>query len=164
MHNNKLGPKDQRHLEAAEGWLGLGCYIEANEELEQIKLLKRAHPSVLRVRCEMYAVAKNWEAAADIAESICKLLPDDSSGFIQRASALHEINRTREAMNVLLPVVKRFPDEYLISYNLACYFCQLGELHSAVEWLKKACEMGNAAKIKRMALDDPDLAPLWTAK
>jgi hypothetical protein len=27
---------DQRHLEAAEGWVELGNYLEATEELEQI--------------------------------------------------------------------------------------------------------------------------------
>jgi len=27
---------DNKHLEAAEGWLGLGNWLEANEELENI--------------------------------------------------------------------------------------------------------------------------------
>ena len=32
----KLPLPDQRHLDAAEGWLGLGDYLTANEELENI--------------------------------------------------------------------------------------------------------------------------------
>jgi hypothetical protein len=46
----KLGLSDQRQLEAAEGWLELGNWYEANEELERISPEKRAHPFVLRVR------------------------------------------------------------------------------------------------------------------
>ncbi len=45
-----LGSHDQRHLDAAEGWIGLGNHIEANEELEQITPQNRAHPAVLEVR------------------------------------------------------------------------------------------------------------------
>jgi hypothetical protein len=29
-------PHDRMHLNAAEGWLGLGNHVEANEELEKI--------------------------------------------------------------------------------------------------------------------------------
>jgi len=32
----KLPLSDQRHLDAAEGWLGLGDHLAANEELVQI--------------------------------------------------------------------------------------------------------------------------------
>ena len=32
----KLPLPDQRHLDAAEGWLGLGDHLAANEELEEI--------------------------------------------------------------------------------------------------------------------------------
>jgi hypothetical protein len=48
---------DQRHLEAAQGWLGLGNHLEANEELEQITPDMRDHPSVLEVRFHIYAAA-----------------------------------------------------------------------------------------------------------
>ena len=41
---------DQRHLAAAQGWLGLGDWLEANEELDQIAPGIRAHPAVLSLR------------------------------------------------------------------------------------------------------------------
>ncbi len=41
---------DNKHLEAAEGWLELGNYLEANEELENITPQLRAHPYVLEMR------------------------------------------------------------------------------------------------------------------
>ena len=45
-------------MEAAEGWLGLGDHLAANEELEQITVALRAHPKVLMVRWQIYAKAK----------------------------------------------------------------------------------------------------------
>jgi hypothetical protein len=45
-----IEPHDQRHLEAAEGWIELGNHLEANEELENITPEHRAHPAVLEVR------------------------------------------------------------------------------------------------------------------
>jgi hypothetical protein len=46
-------------------------------------------------------------------------------------------------------------------YNLACYECKLGRLEQAKSWLEKAFELGDPKKIKLMALEDPDLEPLW---
>ena len=36
-----LEPPDSLHLQAAEGWLGLGDYAAANDELEQIAAANR---------------------------------------------------------------------------------------------------------------------------
>jgi predicted Zn-dependent protease len=152
---------DQRHLDAADGWLGLGNWREANEELEEITPLMRAHPSVLFVRYHVYAMAKKWEGAADIARALSELVPDDSFGFVQMAFALHELKRTKEAWNVLLPVVDKFSDDPIIRYNLACYACQLGDLKEAWTWLQAAIDLASKTDIRKMALDDPDLEPLW---
>jgi hypothetical protein len=48
-----LGLNNQRHLAAAQGWLGLGDWLEANEELEQIAPDIRTHPAVLSLRYEV---------------------------------------------------------------------------------------------------------------
>ncbi len=54
-----------------------------------------------------------------------------------------------------------FPKESLIPYNLACYECQAGNLKAAWNWLEKAFDAGDAKRFKLMALEDPDLEPLW---
>jgi tetratricopeptide (TPR) repeat protein len=157
----KLGPSDQRQLEAAEGWLELGDWLEANEELERITPQMRAHPYVLHVRWGVYAKAEKWEMAAEIARAISEMLPDNSWGWIQWAYSLHALKRTKEAWGVLIPVVDKFSDEYLMRYNLACYCCQLGNLKEALQWLEKAIDLAGKKDIRAMALDDPDLEPLW---
>ena len=126
---------DNQHLEAAEGWLELGNYLEANEELEKITPQLRAHPHVLEMRYKIYAAANRWEEAVEIAQTLSERLPDNSWGFIHYAYSLHELKRTKEAYGFLIPVVDKF-SEPTIRYNLACYSCQLGNLKEAMQWLK----------------------------
>ena len=157
----ELSPPDLLHLRAAEGWLELGNQIEAFEELELISPRLRVHPDVLELRWQIYAKEKKWEACADIARAIAKLAPSRPHGWIHLAFSLHELKRTREAKEVLLPVVDKFPEESAMRYNLACYECQLGNLEGAKLLLEKTFESGDAKQMKLMALHDPDLEPLW---
>ena len=152
---------DQRHLEAAQGWFELGNCIEATEELEQITAENRAHPAVLEVRWQIYAKAKKWDAALDIASTLIQLVPEHPLGLVHRSYCLHELKRSEEARDNLLRVVDKFPEDPIMRYNLACYECQLGRLEQAKNWLQKAYESGDPKKIRSMALEDPDLKPLW---
>ena len=43
------------HLKAAAGWIQLGGYDSANEELENIRAEWRAHPDVLDLRWFIYS-------------------------------------------------------------------------------------------------------------
>jgi hypothetical protein len=62
---------------------------------------------------------------------------------------------------VLFVAWQKFPLNPIIPYNLACYACQLGRLKNAWGWLEEAFEVGDSKALKLMALDDPDLEPLW---
>ena len=90
------------------------------------------------------------------------ILPDNPWGPFHLAFSLHELKRTKEAYEVLIPVVDKFPEHDLMRYNLACYCCQLGDLKEAMQWLEKAIDLAGKKDIRLMALDDPDLEPLWT--
>ena len=80
---------------------------------------------------------------------------------VPRSFCLHELKRTEEARDNLLRAVDKFPEDPIMRYNLACHECQSGRLEQARNWLGKAFELGDARKLKLMALDDPDLEPLW---
>src|SRR5215472_4067015 len=103
-----LEPPDIHHLNAAEGWLGLGNSAEAEQELLRLNPAVEDHPEVLRVRYHLYGQTKRWDRAAETAQLLCQLTPDTPFGWIHLAFALHELRRTREAYDVLLPVVNRF--------------------------------------------------------
>ncbi len=155
-----LEPPDSIHLKAAEGWLGLGDHIEANEELEKISPQLRVHPDVLEIRWQIFAKEKAWEACVDIAGAVIKLAPENCNGWIHRSFALHELKRTQEAFENLLPAADQFPDVWTIPYNLACYTAQLQRFEDAQQWLKRARQIDEQT-VKRVAIDDPDLLLLW---
>lgn len=156
----KVTPPDSFHLAAAEGWLELGNPLEAQSELERITPGLHAHPLVLELRWKIHAQAAQWEQAVIAAHELAHYLPKEAPGWIHWAYSLHELKRTREAREVLLPVAEQFPDDYIIPYNLACYACQLGNEKEALQWLAKAVALAGKKTIRAMAIDDPDLAPL----
>ncbi len=157
---NALPRPDSLHLQAAQGWLGLGDLVSASNELEEITPQLRTHPDVLLLRCEIYARAKKWDYVLTVAETLVKTVPKEVQGWIQRSFALHELKRTQEAFDQLLPVVDRFPKEWLIPYNLACYCARLGLLDDCQKWLKRAILIDERT-VQKAAIDDPDLKPLW---
>ena len=154
---------DQRHLEAAEGWLQLGLPVDALAELEKITPELQGHPDVLELRWHISAKEKNWAACVDLAEAIIKLAPDRADGWIHRAFALHELKRTQEALHQLLPAVGLFPKVWTIPYNLACYASVLRQFDKAQQWLNQAWAL-DPEPVQQAAQADEDLQPLWDSR
>jgi hypothetical protein len=65
------------------------------------------------------------------------------------------------AWDALFPAMEKFPEDCLVPYNLACYACQLQQPDKARILLKRAMSLGGREHIKRMALNDSDLKPIW---
>jgi len=149
-------------IQRAQGWLELKLPLEANEELDEVQPQLRAHPAVLKLRYQVYADAKQWQMAFEIANTLNRELPQDEFGGVHAAVALYRMGKTREAKELSLDVAGRFPKDWAVRYNLACYCAQLMEFDAAQEWFKAAMEL-NEMPVKRMAVDDPDLEPLWQA-
>ena len=158
-----LEPPDSHHLSAAIGWLGLGNVAEAGAELEKIAAQFQSHPDALAVQFDIHAAAGRWDAAAEIAGTLTRLEPEQPGAWISLAYATRRKagGGIPQARTILIQAQQTFPKEKIIAYNLACYDCQLGDLNAARSWLEKACALGDARKIKHMALQDPDLEPLW---
>ena len=157
-----LEQADRVHLNAAEGWFGLGDLVSASDELEKITPAFRAHPAVLLMRCKIYQAAKKWGYLIEISQTLIEQLPKLAEAWIHRSYALHELHQTREAFDLLLPAAKKFPKLPVIPYNLACYACQLGKLEDAMKQIEQAIDLADKKNDIRLdALEDPDLEPLW---
>src|SRR5436309_5578793 len=115
----KLSESDAAYLRAAEGWLELGDWHEANEELERIAASMRAHPEVLLVRAEVCAKAGKWDVAAELGERLSELLPKDFAVWLLLAEAFKNLGRIEEAYEALFSVAEQFFNEPEIHYRLA---------------------------------------------
>ena len=158
-----LDPADTHRVSAALGWLGLGNAAEARAELAQITPAQQNHPDVLEVQWRLCAEEEQWDEALQIARTIQTEAPDRSSGWLHYAYSLRRVSHggVKQAWQALLPAFDKFPKEPVISYNLSCYACQMKQMEAARVWLKRAAVLGGKEEIKRMALNDPDLEPLW---
>jgi len=161
----ELEPPDNHILDAATGWLMLGNAEEARLEFEQLSPTARKHPDALDFQWRWLAHLKRWEEAVVVAQLLIDKCPKRAEAWIHRSFALHELRRTQEAFDLLLPALKKFPKETTVPYNLACYTSQLGDLAAARRWFQKVLALGktSAEKLERLhaALEDLDLKPLW---
>ena len=156
----RLDRSDRLHLEAAQGWLGLRNWREANEELDQIAPILRARADVLKVRWEVCAQAKQWEHGLEIASTLAAKTPRDSFGSIRAAHALHQLGRNQAAHDLLSGILEQFPKDQVITYNLACYCCQLGKFKEAMAYVERAIDLAGD-DIRKQALGDEAFEKLW---
>jgi hypothetical protein len=153
-----LDPPDLHHVLAADGWIELGDYSEAQKELEKIAPEYSTHPDVLKVRWRICGKTQDLEAALTVARTICRLEPSHPFSRVHQSEALHVVESPSEVCD---QSGIRLPYLFAIPYNLACYACQLGNLEEAWDWLEVAIEISDPGEVKKIALSDPDLEPLW---
>ena len=158
-----IEPPDFHYLSAAVGWVELGLWREAVEELEKITPEQRNHPLVLRTWYEVYAKGEKWDRAARLAQELVQVQPQDAQGWVWQAYATRRMagGGIPQAREILEQARKLIPDEPLIAYNLGCYECQLGHMEKAWSWLEQAFTSRNPNTFREMALQDRDLEPLW---
>ena len=147
------------------GWLLLDNLQESILELSRIQTQYSNHPDVLEFDWILRARQSDWVACLKSGQTLVEVAPERAAGWIHRAYALRRIEGLHRAWESLLPAAQLFPDETIISYNLACYACQLDDLPTASTWLNRAFEAaersGEKSHWTETALHDPDLEPLW---
>jgi tetratricopeptide (TPR) repeat protein len=97
----------------------------------------------------------------EIAKRLADFQPHDIQWITSYAYATRRAGSIPAAKEILLNAEPTFPHEAIIKYNLACYFCQMGDTESAKNYLKKAFEIDSSWRMA--ALDDEDLRPLWNS-
>jgi predicted Zn-dependent protease len=149
----------QRTLKASIGYLELGMLQEAAGELESLQPEIKNSTAVLCVRMEIYRSAKKWSLMEVVARELWKRHPDDSTYWINLAWVVRRKESIEAAQIILLEALERFPNDAMTNYNLGCYACLLGDMDNAKKFVGDAIKLDS--KYKLMALDDPDLEPLW---
>lgn len=149
----------EQRLQAAQGYIQLGMFQDAWDELEALPPEFMADDMVSELRVSIYQALEKWEPARILAESLAKRSPENVGWWILWAYALRREKSVEDAKTVLMEAAAIHPNEALIPYNLACYSCVLGNLEASQKLLNMAFAMD--PNLQRIALDDPDLDPLF---
>lgn len=148
----------ERSVMAAQGFLELGMFGEVWREIGSLPAEMLGRADVLEVCALTYMGERRWGEALEMARRLREIRPRDPGGFIHEAYCLHELGRTREALDTLLRGPVSLHDKPVYYYNAACYRAQLGETEDALRLLGRAFQMDR--ELRKTARSDPDLAPL----
>jgi tetratricopeptide (TPR) repeat protein len=154
-----LDTRDSLHCQAAIGYTELGMFEDASAELENVDPFNRTTPEVLSIRAAIYHGTKKWGLLLVVALQLTRLEPGNIQWAVSLAYATRRAVSIQAAGDILLAAKANFPKEPIIPFNLACYYCQLGELDTAKDYLREA--FGIDPKWRMAALEDRDLDPLW---
>ncbi|MDB6064067.1 MAG: hypothetical protein JWR26_275 [Pedosphaera sp.] len=142
-----IEPPDSHHVKAAEGWLELGSPADARHELSRLSDQNLTHPYALAVGWVVVSRLGQWEAAARIGRMLVESAPEHPNNWVNLAYALSKAGRVDEAIKELLQAVDKFPENFEIRYNLACYYGAVGNVPESKAWLKKAEALGDPAAL-----------------
>lgn len=149
----------EKQLQAAVGYLELGMLVEANDEIENLAPDLKTSSPVLGVRMQIYRAAEKWPLMEVVARELLKRHSNEPVYWHDLAWAVRRADSINAAQKILLDASNRFPNDAMTHFNLGCYACQLGDIEEAKTRVGRAIELD--AKFKMLALDDPDLEPLW---
>ena len=87
------------------------------------------------------------------------MIPETAGWWISLAYALRRTESIEKAEAVLLRAQAIHPKVVMIPFTLACYASVTGRIEEAKERLQHAINLDK--DIRKLALDDQDLKPLW---
>lgn len=131
----------------------------AKAELRGIPKADRLQLDVLALRAEILLEEHDWEGLIRTGQELARRHPNDSRGWIHWAYGLRERNMIQGARDVLLTAKRLHPELGVLHFNLACYYCLLGDMPAAKRSLERACRL--KSDWKEAALQDPDLKTFW---
>ncbi|MDZ4404350.1 tetratricopeptide repeat protein [Prosthecobacter sp.] len=145
----------ERRIIAAQGYVELGLYEEAREELSPLPAEMNDRVDVLEITLLCLMGGHRWSEALALANRLCQQEPAEPGGFIHAAFCLHELGRTAEAVDVLSrgPATLRTKPVYY--YNMGCYHARLGHYDKSMTYLERAFEMDG--ELRQHAKKDRDL-------
>lgn len=148
--------RDQEiHLAAAQGFVRLGMYLDADAALDDIDPFCRHLPEVLAVRVQIYEKLERWELIEAVARRLAEFDPGNPEWWASWAQATSQTESLDAARRILVSALDEGLDEAVIHFNLACCECRLGDFWAAREHLRRCFEIDPRWRLK--ALENPEL-------
>jgi predicted Zn-dependent protease len=155
------GHPSPRALDAAWGYIELGMWQEAAQELDQLAPGAQSHPLVLQARLEIDMGAGCWRQAAILGHSMCTHWPERKGLRLKTSLCLHRSGQTREARDYLLTDKTSLQESPDYHYLLACYETNMGLLKQAWRSLRTCVRLDSTYRMR--ALRDQELKPFWSS-
>ena len=149
---------EERSIIAAQGYLELGMFSEVWRELHSLPSEMLGRAEVLEILALSLMGESRWEEALAVAHRLREERPLEPGGFIHEAYCLHELGRTREALDLLVNGPASLRQRPVYFYNAGCYRARLGDLEGAMQMLKLSFQMDSG--LRKSAKRDPDLVEL----
>ncbi len=153
--------KFAKHFERAQGWLLLENYAAAERALRLIPTAFRGRSEVQQFRAQLHLSAGRWARAVPLLRKLVKADPAEAQYWVSLAFAVRRAESIGKAEQILIEASRRFPQEAVIWFNLACYAAQQGDITNALGLLRAAVNRDVA--YRDLAKTDTDLVPLWDA-
>jgi hypothetical protein len=149
----------QRALNAADGYLYFNLLDEALAELSDVPTSEQEESAVMLARIRLLLHKREWRSAEVLSAQGSGLHPEEGEFTVQRAFALHQMDKSEKAEQVLQSAPDWIRRTGILHYNLACYEARLGDISAARQCIDTAIQIN--AGIKKSARMDPDLKSLW---
>jgi len=145
----------EHRMQIVQGYYELGMYEDARRELREVELDFPRQASLVQMKILLHLKDESWEDALTLSEQLRNLSPEGGASFIHGAFCLHELDRTLEAVELLLDGPDSLQDEPIYHYNLGCYNAAIGALEDARRCLRRSFNLDE--RLLDVARKDPDL-------
>jgi len=147
------------NIRAAEGWIELGNFDEAAEELHNCPPAVKSSIEWVKLWVRIYTMKQRWVDVEMMTETLMKHAPEDPFTVFNRAEAFHRQGRSKDAFQLFSHAPQSFKKLPQYFYDYARYLCALQEFSLALSCLGKAFDLDPDLRMR--ALDDPDLDSVW---
>ncbi len=107
----------ERRTQAAEGYVELGMFLDANAELEEIEPELRTDTQILALRVRIYSALEKWDLMLVVAKELALRDPHNVQWAVSWARATRRAVSIDAARLVLLEAVERIPGAAILHYN-----------------------------------------------
>lgn len=156
--SDSLSVKQQRSLEAAQGYLMLELPDAALRELRTFDNDADTPTACWQLRAEAYRAKADWDESLRCFERVLPNVEDPVETLMGMAWCFKRIGRLDKAIDAMRQAYQASPKQAIVLYNLACYFSLAGEKDEALSWLGRALRLDHS--LRKLIPKESDFDPI----
>jgi hypothetical protein len=141
----------EHRFTVAEGWIELGEFREAGEELSQLPDKFKSSLDFVQLWIRVYAGLKDWPRVEVLSDSILAMHSDNEFALFHNAEALHRQRKSSDAI-LLIGQTNYGRNTAFGLYNLARYLCANGQPSDALTSLGFAFDRDKSLRLRKDAV------------